>query len=129
MCFAMDAVRSYETSKPLVDRRERAVAALRDMSIWLDEHNTAKDPYAQRWERVGKVGEEFGEVVAAMIGISGQNPRKGVTHTYDDLVGELLDVMVTAAGAILHLEFNDPDVDPIAMLEEKILKVDARRRL
>lgn len=50
-----------------------------------------------------KVGEEFGEAVAAYIGMTGQNPRKGVTHTMDDLLGELADVALTALTAMQHL--------------------------
>lgn len=46
--------------------------------------------------RVGKVAEEYGEAWAALIGMHGQNPRKGRTHTEDDVVGELLDVALTA---------------------------------
>ena len=41
-----------------------------------------------------------------MIGLTGQNPRKGVTHTIDDVRKELLDVAVTALGAIEHLDGN-----------------------
>lgn len=43
-----------------------------------------------------KVVEELGEAVAALIGMTGQNPRKGVTHTRADLVSELYDVALTA---------------------------------
>lgn len=43
-----------------------------------------------------KVVEELGEAVGALIGITGQNPRKGVTHTEADLVGELFDVALSA---------------------------------
>ena len=51
--------------------------------------------------RVMKVGEEFGEAVAAYIGMTGQNPRKGVTHTSDDLAAELADIAVTAMCALV----------------------------
>jgi len=43
-----------------------------------------------------KIGEEFGEVVAAHIGAAGQNPRKGVSATDADVVTELCDVIITA---------------------------------
>lgn len=43
-----------------------------------------------------KVQEEAGELAAALIGATGQNPRKGVTHTLDDVAYEAIDVAVTA---------------------------------
>ena len=50
-----------------------------------------------------KVTEEAGEVARAWIGTRGQNPRKGVTHTRDDVAAELADVVVTALVAIESL--------------------------
>lgn len=76
------------------------------LSKWLDAHNADKPEALQMWERCGKVGEEAGEVVAALIGYMGQNPRKGVTHTKGDIIGELLDTAVTALGAVEHLTGN-----------------------
>jgi hypothetical protein len=43
-----------------------------------------------------KVQEEAGELAEAMIGVTGQNPRKGVTHTWDDTVLEAVDVAMSA---------------------------------
>ena len=34
-------------------------------------------PLAQDWARVAKLSEEVGEAIDALIGITGQNPRKG----------------------------------------------------
>lgn len=59
-------------------------------------------PLAQDWARVAKVVEEAGEAVAELIGMTGQNPRKGVTSTLDDLLGELADVTLTGLYAIQH---------------------------
>jgi NTP pyrophosphatase (non-canonical NTP hydrolase) len=53
--------------------------------------------------RIAKIAEEAGEAVQAWIGVVGQNPRKGVTHTVDDVVGELADVAFTAMVAIASL--------------------------
>jgi NTP pyrophosphatase (non-canonical NTP hydrolase) len=72
---------------------------------WLDTAvaETYKDqPLAQDWARVAKVTEECGEAVEAMVGMTGQNPRKGVTHTEDDLLGELADILLTGLYAIQH---------------------------
>lgn len=76
------------------------------LSRWLDEAQGGRDPEAVMWGRVAKVSEEAGEAIAALIGATGQNPRKGTTHTYEDVVGELLDVAVTALTAVEHLTGN-----------------------
>lgn len=70
---------------------------------WLDESNIDLDPEMDSLFRVMKIGEEFGEAVAAYIGFTGQNPRKGRTHTQFDLLAELADVVVTALAAIQHM--------------------------
>ena len=38
-----------------------------------------------------------------MIGATGQNPRKGTTHTWDDVQSELCDVALTAMVALRTL--------------------------
>jgi NTP pyrophosphatase (non-canonical NTP hydrolase) len=53
--------------------------------------------------RILKVTEEAGEAAGAWIGVVGQNPRKGVTHTRDEVAGELADVALTALVAIESL--------------------------
>ncbi len=72
---------------------------------WLDSavSDIYKDqPLAQDWARVSKVVEEAGEAINALIGISGQNPRKGTYADTADLVGELADVALTGIYAIQH---------------------------
>ncbi|MQY32896.1 hypothetical protein SRB17_08550 [Streptomyces sp. RB17] len=53
--------------------------------------------------RVLKLSEEVGEVAEAVIGATGQNPRKGVTHTWEDVQAELCDVVITALVALRTL--------------------------
>lgn len=53
--------------------------------------------------RVLKVAEELGEVATAMIGVSGQNPRKGAIHTATDVHLELCDVIVTCLVALASM--------------------------
>lgn len=53
--------------------------------------------------RILKLSEEVGEVAEAVIGATGQNPRKGVTHTWDDVQSELCDVAITALIALRTL--------------------------
>ncbi|MFF5076806.1 hypothetical protein ACFY36_07125 [Actinoplanes sp. NPDC000266] len=71
--------------------------------------------------RILKVTEEAGEAAAAWIGLLGQNPRKGVTHTRDDVAAELADVAFTALVAIASL-----DVDPHQALTACTEKLRAR---
>lgn len=66
---------------------------------WLDDHSTLP-PDTEKLLRIMKLTEEAGEVTQAVIGTLGQNPRKGVTHTWDDVQAELCDVMLTAMVAL-----------------------------
>jgi NTP pyrophosphatase (non-canonical NTP hydrolase) len=94
----------YRESSELV----LAAGVLAHLSKWIDEHpdNAARDPEARTWGRLAKVSEECGEVIAAYIGATGQNPRKGVTHTDDNVRSELLDVAITALCAYEHMTGN-----------------------
>lgn len=83
--------------------RDNVEAALVYMSKWVDNHNEKRDPEARLWGRVSKIGEEFGEVMEALIGYTGQNPRKGESHSKKDVLEELLDVAITALGAYEHM--------------------------
>ncbi|GAA2570744.1 MULTISPECIES: MazG-like family protein [Streptomyces] len=53
--------------------------------------------------RMLKLSEEVGEVAEAVIGATGQNPRKGRTHSWDDVEAELCDVVITAMVALRTL--------------------------
>ncbi|GCB49975.1 MazG-like family protein [Streptomyces sp. NL15-2K] len=77
-------------------------AAIDDLWAWLE----ANRPVAGREGmllRMLKLSEEVGEVAQAVIGATGQNPRKGVTHTWEDVQGELCDVVITALVALRTL--------------------------
>lgn len=56
--------------------------------------------------RVGKVGNEYGELLEAMEGYTGENPRKGVYATRADIINELLDC---ASAALCAVEFMSDD--------------------
>lgn len=76
-------------------------------SAWLDaSYPDDMNVDLVTYRRVGKVIEEVGEVASAVGGYFGENPRKGITHTLDDLQGELLDVAFAALGAWEHLDGN-----------------------
>lgn len=74
------------------------------INAWIENANGASEHEDSM--RVMKVGEEYGEAVAAYIGMTGQNPRKGVTHSKTDLLMELADVTVTALCAMQHFTGN-----------------------
>lgn len=74
---------------------------------WLDSHPDT-DPALAVPLRVLKVAEEAGEAAAALIGTTGQNPRKGRSHTEADLEAELCDV-ITAASVALATLVPDPE--------------------
>jgi len=71
---------------------------IRDLVAWLD-HQNGRAPHEIAM-RLMKITEEAGEVTSAYIGVTGQNPRKGITHTWDDVSNELCDVILTAAVAL-----------------------------
>ncbi|OIJ67201.1 MazG-like family protein [Streptomyces mangrovisoli] len=73
-----------------------------ELWAWLDAHR-AVDGADGLLLRVLKLSEEVGEVAEAIIGATGQNPRKGTTHTWDDVQSELCDVVITALVALRTL--------------------------
>jgi NTP pyrophosphatase (non-canonical NTP hydrolase) len=81
---------------------------VRDLSRWIDTQNLAqgRELEALTWGRLAKLQEEAGEVIAAYIGVTGQNPRKGVTHQRGDVIKELADVVITGLAAIEHMTGN-----------------------
>lgn len=101
-----------------------SAAALVELSKWIDASNEHRDPEAVTWGRLAKIAEENGEVILAFIGFTGQNPRKGVTHSRGDVLAELLDVAVTALGAYEHL--TDHAGSSLAALDRHIIGVAAR---
>jgi hypothetical protein len=85
-------------------------AIVADVSRWIDESprnktNTFTENLLLR--TTVKIGEEAGELNQALIGMLGQNPRKGNTHTLQDVEQELLDIAFTALGAVEHLHGNN----------------------
>ncbi|MEV5526798.1 MazG-like family protein [Streptomyces prunicolor] len=84
------------------DRSADLWAGIDDLWTWLE----ADQPLGGREGmllRMLKLSEEVGEVAEAVIGATGQNPRKGVTHTWDDVQAELCDVVITALVALRTL--------------------------
>jgi NTP pyrophosphatase (non-canonical NTP hydrolase) len=115
-----------------MDLPERISDHLGKMSGWIDNFNEdrldgAPDSETITWGRLAKIIEEAGEVVEAYIGATGQNPRKGVTKTMDDVAEELLDVAVTALGAYAHLQryyrLQSHTGSPVEDLDKKLANI------
>ncbi|MEV5970329.1 MazG-like family protein [Streptomyces sp. NPDC051921] len=53
--------------------------------------------------QVLKIGEEFGEAAQAVIGVRGTNPRKGTSHTWQDVHEEVADVVITGMVALARM--------------------------
>jgi hypothetical protein len=97
-------------------------AALDRLSKWIDAGQERDE--GQMWHRVAKVSEEAGEVIEAMIGWYGRNPRKGVCKTQDDVVGELLDTALAALGAVEHI--LDHPGRAFTLLEQHAIRIAKR---
>ena len=101
--------RSRRPALPGIPRRRPAVIndpyGIELLDRWLDQ-NVAEpyreQPLAQDWSRVAKVIEELGESIAALIGYTGQNPRKGVTDTEEHMLDEIADTLIACVLAIQH---------------------------
>ncbi|WP_043466608.1 MazG-like family protein [Kitasatospora sp. MBT66] len=87
---------------------------------WLDVESPLP-PQEERLARILKLSEEVGEVSAAVIGATGQNPRKGVTHTWEDVQHELCDVVFSALVALRTLTPDAAQVfaDRLAYVENR----------
>lgn len=83
------------------------------------------------YARTAKLAEECGEVMQAVIGATGDNPRKGHTHTYADVNSELADVILTALCAMftttLQSDPNRARVEYVShLVNERIRYVETR---
>ncbi|MGA5514888.1 MazG-like family protein [Streptomyces pseudogriseolus] len=68
----------------------------------LEEHSTL--PREQRvLLQLLKIQEEAGEVAEAVIGAMGQNPRKGFSHSWEEVEAEVCDVIVTGIVALMRM--------------------------
>ncbi|MGW3624167.1 MazG-like family protein [Streptomyces sp. NPDC000880] len=79
------------------------------LHAWLDAESDLP-PQQETLLRMLKLSEEVGEVAQAIIGASGQNPRKGRTHSWQDVESELCDVIITAMVALRTLTPDASDV-------------------
>jgi NTP pyrophosphatase (non-canonical NTP hydrolase) len=87
---------------------------------WLDAESTTS-PEVARLLRVLKITEEAGEVAEAVHGVTGSNPRKGNSHTWDDVQTELCDVILTS---MVALKTITPDAAKV--FEERVAHIAER---
>ncbi|MFC1420226.1 MazG-like family protein [Streptacidiphilus cavernicola] len=81
---------------------ETAWDTVERLAGWLDR-NSELPEQTRTILQILKITEEAGEVAEAVIGATGQNPRKGYSHTWDDVQEELCDVIVTAMVALTRI--------------------------
>jgi hypothetical protein len=101
--------------------------AIHAIDRWLDSavsEEYIRQPMAQDWARISKVGEEYGEAVQAFIGYTGQNPRKGVINSREEVLEELADTALTAILAIQHFTKNTALTKEI--IRNKVKKIEKR---
>jgi NTP pyrophosphatase (non-canonical NTP hydrolase) len=95
---------------------EHLLAIVREVDAHLDA-NTAEayqlQPLAGHWARVTKVCEEAGEVWKALSKATGENPRKGVCGTWEELLEELGDTASAALCAIQHITKDEADTGAV----------------
>ncbi|GGZ21512.1 hypothetical protein GCM10010387_13210 [Streptomyces inusitatus] len=104
----------HTTLDPIWDAVDR-------LHTWLNDNNTTRPREEELLLRVLKLSEEVGEAARAVVGATGQNPRKGVTHRWEDVESELSDVIITAMVALRTLTPN-----AAAVLEGRVGAVAAR---
>ncbi|HEX4790232.1 MAG TPA: MazG-like family protein [Actinospica sp.] len=78
---------------------QSAWKAVEQLVDWLDQ-GSELPAETKTIMQILKITEEAGEVAEALIGVTGQNPRKGFSHSWQDVENELCDVIVTAMVAL-----------------------------
>jgi NTP pyrophosphatase (non-canonical NTP hydrolase) len=89
---------------PAADPDAGIWAAVAESRTWLNDSNGDAEP--ELGLRILKIVEEAGEAAATWIGTLGQNPRKGITHSRQDVADELGDVAFTALVAAASLGYD-----------------------
>jgi hypothetical protein len=105
---------SHGLQAPEISMKDITRTAIIRLDTWLDANVSPEyvaQPLAQDWARVAKIQEECGEAIDALIGMTGQNPRKGFYGNQADLLDELCDVIITGYLAIQHFTKNIDDTE------------------
>ncbi|WP_406180004.1 MazG-like family protein [Streptomyces sp. NBC_01006] len=97
---------------------KNAWAVTGELAAFFDEAAAHVPAEQRRVLQVLKIGEEFGEAAQAVIGATGTNPRKGLSHSWRDVEAEVCDVLVTAMVTLHRLGVTDPAAVFTAHLEK-----------
>jgi NTP pyrophosphatase (non-canonical NTP hydrolase) len=81
---------------------DSAWQTIADLDHWLTK-DSKLSAETQRILQILKISEEAGEVAEAVIGATGQNPRKGFSHSWEDVENELCDVIITSMVALTRI--------------------------
>lgn len=111
---------------------QRTNANITAISRWIDRSPgyALVDDETALWRRCTKPASEAGEVIDALAGVVGENPRKGQHGTMDDVVTELLDVAAAALGAVVHIHdagHIPTDGAPVDVMGALAFHIDGRR--
>jgi phosphoribosyl-ATP pyrophosphohydrolase len=98
-----------------------------ELAAFFDQATADLPDTQQRVLQVLKIGEEFGEAAQAVIGATGSNPRKGMSHTWDDVTAEVCDVIVTSMVALHRLGVPDPETVFVEHLKQAAARTLAAR--
>jgi DNA repair exonuclease SbcCD ATPase subunit len=96
---------ALQTAIEAAEAAGRNVAAISAMIS--GSYPATLDAEAHMWRRHQKVPNEAAEVLDAIEGAIGENPRKGITKTWTDVDKELLDTANAALGAYEYNHGND----------------------
>ncbi|MCD2468608.1 MazG-like family protein [Streptomyces sp. MBT42] len=82
---------------------------IRTLAALFTQLDTARDiaPEEQWTLQVLKISEEVGEAAQAVIGARATNPRKGHSHTWEDVQEEVADCVITGMVALARLRPAD----------------------
>ncbi|RAG82076.1 hypothetical protein DN069_29735 [Streptacidiphilus pinicola] len=81
---------------------DSAWATVAELNQWLTQDSQLPEE-TQKILQILKITEEAGEVAEAVIGATGQNPRKGFSHSWEDVEQELCDVIITSMVALTRI--------------------------
>lgn len=112
--------------RDLGDQVVTARDSLATISRWIDNSpaNLQRTPDEAMLLRAIKAFEEAGEMASNIIGMTGQNPRKGVTSTAEEVIDEAVDTALTFLAFVEHMTGNVGASLPILLA--KIEKVHER---
>ncbi|MFF5668762.1 MazG-like family protein [Streptomyces hygroscopicus] len=96
------------------------------LRVWLDDNAVQGKVSNLTLLQVLKIAEEFGGVAEAIHGATGANPRKGASHTWEDVHTGLCDVIASTTLTLKVCAFDEENAaqtEPNAMPLMRVLKI------